>query len=288
MTVFLALLFLIQVPAGAGESPRLVNEQSARAQFRDGVLELRGGSGWMRTQHPLLDFEIAFEIRGRSLDADPGLILRTWTGRQRWPEKGYRLAVPIGRPMDVSSMLTGRQQQLEVLHKGELILRPFGEWQRVHVVGERGGIRVSVNDVVMAEFAIESPGGYLMFDNRKGVVEIRQITLRTRELNEPFPANIISDQELKKSAGTSPEILFETQPVYTLPAMEARIQGAVEMEAMVLADGTVGPVRVTRSRDTDLDIAAVAALKAWRFRPAVLNGSPVPVVVVVEMTFTVK
>jgi TonB family protein len=288
MTTLLAILLLSQSLPAAAESPTLVNENRAKAQSRDDVLELRGGDGWMRTEHPLLDFEVRFEIRGRTPDADPGLILRTWTGRQRWPDKGYRLRLPIGTPMDVSSLLTGRQQQLEVLHEGGLRLHPIGEWQRVQVIGKGGSIRVSVNDVVAAEFAVESPGGYLMFDNRKGVVEIRQISLRTRELNEPFPTDAISDQELKKSGGTPPEVLFRTQPVYTPGAMQARIQGTIEMEAVVLANGTVGPVRVVRSRHPDLDIAAVAALKAWRFRPAVLTGVAVPAVITVEMSFTVS
>jgi TonB family protein len=64
----------------------------------------------------------------------------------------------------------------------------------------------------------------------------------------------------------------------------------VVLEAVVLVDGTVGDVTVTRSLDTEtgLDAEAVMARKQWRWRPGTKNGEPVPVAVAVEMTFTLK
>lgn len=288
MIVLLVILCLVQAPVATTSSPKLVNENGANTRFRDGVWELRGGGGWLRTEHALLDFEVTFEIRALTPEADPGLIVRTWRGWQLWPDRGYRLTLPTGRSMEVSKLLTGRQQQFSVRHEGQLSLHPHGEWQRVHVAGQRGTIRVAVNDVLAAEFTIENPGGYLMFDNRKGRVEIRHVTLQTRDLNEVIPTDVVREKDLKKSGGTSPEVLYEMKPAYTPEAMRAKVQGTVGMEAVVFADGTVGPVRVTRSRDRDLDIAAVAALKGWRFRPATLNGAPVPAIVEVEMTFTLR
>ena len=65
-------------------------------------------------------------------------------------------------------------------------------------------------------------------------------------------------------------------------------QGEVRMEAVVLPNGSIGPVRITQSLHRDLDSAAVAALTKWKFRPATVNGRAVAVVVAVEMTFTLK
>jgi protein TonB len=89
---------------------------------------------------------------------------------------------------------------------------------------------------------------------------------------------------------SSPEVTRETKPKYTPKARAAGIQGAVEMEAVVLADGTVGAVRVVRSLDKQLglDDEAVAAMKEWRFKPGKRDGVAVPVVVAVEMTFTLR
>jgi TonB family protein len=88
----------------------------------------------------------------------------------------------------------------------------------------------------------------------------------------------------------SPILLHETKPNYTGAAMRAKIQGLVVMECVVEVDGTVGPVRVTRSLDPvyGLDDAAVQTLKQWRFRPGTREGTPIRVAVMVEMSFTLR
>jgi TonB family protein len=70
--------------------------------------------------------------------------------------------------------------------------------------------------------------------------------------------------------------------------MRAMVQGIVTLEAVVSTDGSVGSVRVTRSLHPDLDVSAVAALKAWKFRPATLNGVAVAVLAEVEMSFALR
>jgi len=286
VVVLLVLLCLIQTVPGA--PPKLTNENGAKASLKNGILELRGGSGWLRTPRPLLDFEVKFEIRALTPDADPGLIVRTWRGWERWPDVGYRLMIPTTTGVDVSHLLIGRRQNLRVIQQGTLDLRPPGEWQQVQVNGQGNRIRLAVNNILVCDFAVEHYGGYLMIDNRKGRVEFRNITLRSSELNEAIPPDVLTDEQLKASGGQEPKVLHEVKPIYTPEAMRGVIQGVVVIEAMVLADGSVGPVRVTRGLDADLDVSAVAALKAWRFRPAVVNGSPVPIVVKVEMSFTLK
>jgi len=46
-----------------------------------------------------------------------------------------------------------------------------------------------------------------------------------------------------------PTVVREARPQYTKEAMDARIQGTVGLEAVVLPDGKVGDVKVTRSLD---------------------------------------
>jgi periplasmic protein TonB len=86
----------------------------------------------------------------------------------------------------------------------------------------------------------------------------------------------------------SPKIAKDVRPSYTADAMRERVQGGVMLEAIVLADGTVGEVRVVRSLDKryGLDDAAVSALKQWQFTPGQKDGVAVPVLVEVEMTFS--
>ena len=89
---------------------------------------------------------------------------------------------------------------------------------------------------------------------------------------------------------TPPRLTRQTKPNYSAAAMRAEIQGAVEMEAVVLEDGSVGEVRVLRSLDKEhgLDDEAVATVKEWRFMPATKDGTPVPAIVQVVLSFTLR
>jgi TonB family protein len=88
------------------------------------------------------------------------------------------------------------------------------------------------------------------------------------------------------------QLIREVKPAYTIDAMRAKVQGQVELEVVVLPDGTVDPklIRITRSLDArfGLDAQAIEAVKQWRFRPARRNDRPVPVRVRVELTFTLR
>jgi len=88
---------------------------------------------------------------------------------------------------------------------------------------------------------------------------------------------------------SAPKVTKEVRVNYTSDAMRAKVQGGVALEAVVRADGTVGEVRVVRSLDKryGLDDEAVKALKQWQFTPGQKDGSAVPVLVAVEMTFTI-
>lgn len=68
------------------------------------------------------------------------------------------------------------------------------------------------------------------------------------------------------------------------------LQGAVELSVVVLANGAVGEVTVTKSLDVTygLDDAAVTAAKQWRFKPGQKNRQPVDVRVTVLMRFGLK
>ena len=87
-----------------------------------------------------------------------------------------------------------------------------------------------------------------------------------------------------------PRILREVKPQYTADAMRAKVQGVVELEAVVLPDGSVGDVRIVHSLDPvfGLDQKAIEAVKQWKFVPGTRLGQPVAVLVGVELTFTLR
>ena len=88
----------------------------------------------------------------------------------------------------------------------------------------------------------------------------------------------------------APRLVKDEKPNYTAAAMQEKIAGTVLLEVVVNADGKVGDVRVTQSLDREygLDDQAVAAVKQWEFKPGTKDGVAIPVVVKVEMTFTLR
>jgi periplasmic protein TonB len=88
----------------------------------------------------------------------------------------------------------------------------------------------------------------------------------------------------------SPQLVKDVKPNYTADAMGAKIAGTVLLEVVVLADGKVGDVRVTQSLDREfgLDDQAVTAAKLWKFKPGTKDGVAIPVVVKIEMTFSLR
>ena len=87
-----------------------------------------------------------------------------------------------------------------------------------------------------------------------------------------------------------PSVVKQVKPQYTKDGMQLGIQGTVVLSTVVLADGTVGEVKVERSLDSasGLDQAAVDALKQWLFKPGTKDGKPVAVQVSIEISFRLK
>ena len=89
---------------------------------------------------------------------------------------------------------------------------------------------------------------------------------------------------------TAPVALRRPPPAYTAEAMRARLQGVVVLNCVVRPDGKCSDIRVTRSLDSvlGLDQQAIASAREWQFRPGMRMGQPVPVLVTLEIGFTIR
>jgi TonB family protein len=87
---------------------------------------------------------------------------------------------------------------------------------------------------------------------------------------------------------TAPVPTFVPKPKYTADAMRARIQGTVWVECVVQTNGQCSETKVVRSLDQTfgLDQEAINAARLFRFRPGMLKGEPVAVLVTIELSFT--
>ena len=107
-------------------------------------------------------------------------------------------------------------------------------------------------------------------------------------------ASALAAQEPVYKAGENgvkhPQVVFEKKPSYTAEAMRKKIQGSVEVEAIVDKKGKPTEVRILKSLDSEygLDEKAVDAVKAWRFKPGTKDGKAVATKIKIELTFKLR
>ena len=94
--------------------------------------------------------------------------------------------------------------------------------------------------------------------------------------------------KVRVSSGVAQGLLVrQMKPEYPALARQARIEGAVMLQATIGKDGTVQNLRVISGHPM-LTAAAIAAAKQWLYRPYYLNGEPVEVETQINVIFTLK
>jgi protein TonB len=81
-----------------------------------------------------------------------------------------------------------------------------------------------------------------------------------------------------------PRAIVQTHPNYPPLARQARVQGQVLVDAILDEQGSVIDMKVV-SGPPLLYQAALDALKTWKYEPTYLNDQPVPVEMIVTITF---
>jgi protein TonB len=106
-----------------------------------------------------------------------------------------------------------------------------------------------------------------------------------KRLHEPggAPTEEACDEE-----PTKPEPVYKTEIEYTAAARAEGIEGRLVLKLIIAADGSVSDVEVVSSVEPALDAAAVAAVKQWRFKPALANNKPVAVWVAIPLKFNLS
>jgi protein TonB len=84
-----------------------------------------------------------------------------------------------------------------------------------------------------------------------------------------------------------PAILSQARPVYPYRARTRQIEGSVDLQFTVTAQGTADSVTVTDSQPPGVfDAAAVQAVRSWRFSPGIRDGQPLPVRMQIRIRFS--
>lgn len=86
---------------------------------------------------------------------------------------------------------------------------------------------------------------------------------------------------------TPPRLINEVKPslAYTNQGILVEREGVVKMECVVLPEGRVGDLKITKSLEPTLDREAAHTVWKWLFEPGMVDGKPVPVQVEVEVPF---
>ncbi len=80
------------------------------------------------------------------------------------------------------------------------------------------------------------------------------------------------------------DLLHRVQPNYPPLARQARVQGAVELRAIISKAGTIENLVVVRGHPM-LATAAIEAVRQWRYRPYLLNNQPIEVETEITVNF---
>ena len=92
-------------------------------------------------------------------------------------------------------------------------------------------------------------------------------------------------QRLNVSQGVSRGLLVkEVAPKYPPNALRLRVEGSVQLLATVSKDGDISAVKIL-SGDQQLAHAATDAVKQWKYKPYLLNGSPVEIQTQITVNF---
>jgi TonB family protein len=83
----------------------------------------------------------------------------------------------------------------------------------------------------------------------------------------------------------APKQMYSPEPEFSEKARQAKEQGTVMIVLVVAADSLPQNVRVACSSAPDLNENAIEAVKRWKFAPGTKDGKPVPVKLLIEVSF---
>src|ERR1700688_4231233 len=97
------------------------------------------------------------------------------------------------------------------------------------------------------------------------------------------PAPVL--QALNVSQGVSQGLLLkQVQPRYPANSLRLRVEGSVELLATISKSGNISAVKILTG-DKELAHAAADAVKQWKYKPYLLNGSPVEIQTQITVNF---
>jgi protein TonB len=100
----------------------------------------------------------------------------------------------------------------------------------------------------------------------------------------PPPASVQPDRIEVGGQVVAAKLIHQPHPVYPPLARQARIQGTVQLRAVIGREGGIQSLAVISGHPV-LVQAALDAVRQWRYQPTLLNGLPVEVETTIDVKF---
>lgn len=146
----------------------------------DGVVKLKGGSGWLRSEKEYGDFVLRFEVRWLKPKQDSGIFLRASKEGKNWPNRRYEVQCENSERV---AKLFGAAHTIDP-KKAFKTLKEGQEWNafEIHCAGTRCEVKIN-GETVCTSDALKQPTGYLGIQGEGGQLEFRNLRLKTLTKN---------------------------------------------------------------------------------------------------------
>jgi TonB family protein len=139
-----------------------------------------------------------------------------------------------------------------------------------------------------AEDFIYENGTLTRYVDQKQALQVAEIAA-TAVSQPPDPSLAGKGRWLKIAPPIQAPVAVErVEPVYPEDYRRARVAGLVVLEAALSETGAVENVGIIKSVAPGLDMAALSAVRQWKFKPAMRDGKAVPVLFNLTINFKLK
>jgi hypothetical protein len=141
----------------------------------DGVIKLRGGSGWLRSDKEYSDFVLRLEVRWLKPKQDSGIFIRASKEGKNWPDRRYEVQCENSPRV---AMLFGAKHKLDK-EKAAKALKAVNEWNTFEVKCEGSACEVRLNgELVCTGEGLKNTKGHIGLQGEGGQLDFRNIRIK--------------------------------------------------------------------------------------------------------------
>jgi TonB family protein len=173
---------------------------------------------------------------------------------------------------------TGDQAKTETSEAGEFTFQSLVAGKYILEVLAPGFMTARRGGIVLQSDTVRKENFFLKLGEVQETIEVTGVGRARPQASTPTRIRV-------GGALQPPKMLKMPRPVYPDKAKSEGREGAVQLYAVILKDGTVGNLTPTPDSDPELAEAAIDAVSRWQYQPTLLNGQPVEVTTWITINF---